>query len=241
MSAKASPETRDTIQMSSPTPVIVAHRGLHHVHPENSIAAFQEAWTSGITWCECDVQVTADHRTIVIHDGTLDRTTTGAGSVRHKVWENLRKCHLRDHAGRATNQTLSLLNDVLAVMPSNCGMLIELKTPMPLFHHMARAYLQRGWRCMFQSFDVDTVRALCANGLGAHTALLLQDLNGLNAVGSIGCHGVHVRHDLLDRSVISQIRTVARWVGCWTPNAERDVLRARELGVDLIITDQPHC
>ena len=44
--------------MSEPRqPIIVAHRGLHHVHPENSLAAFRAAWDAGIAWCECDVQL----------------------------------------------------------------------------------------------------------------------------------------------------------------------------------------
>ena len=42
------------------SPTIVAHRGLHEKHTENSLAAFKAAWESGIEWCECDVR---DHAT----------------------------------------------------------------------------------------------------------------------------------------------------------------------------------
>ena len=62
-------------------PIIVAHRGLHHDYPENSLGAFRAAWGAGIEWCECDVQESADGELVVIHDPTLERTTEGSGRV----------------------------------------------------------------------------------------------------------------------------------------------------------------
>ena len=69
------------------SPIIVAHRGLHagrHVdNPENSRRAFRHARCSGIPWVECDVWPSGDPdpHIIVLHDETLDRTTTGGGPI----------------------------------------------------------------------------------------------------------------------------------------------------------------
>ena len=61
-------------------PRIIAHRGASSLAPENTIAAFSKAMEVGARWFEFDVDITGDGSLIVIHDDTLDRTTTGSGS-----------------------------------------------------------------------------------------------------------------------------------------------------------------
>ncbi|MCY1145135.1 glycerophosphodiester phosphodiesterase family protein [Actinoplanes sp. Pm04-4] len=62
---------------------VVAHRGYSAVAPENTLPAFAAAVRAGATLIELDVRTTADDVPVVIHDRTLDRTTTGSGHV----WE----------------------------------------------------------------------------------------------------------------------------------------------------------
>ncbi|CAD7943293.1 unnamed protein product [Amoebophrya sp. A120] len=58
---------------------LVAHRGFHFsddrlVRPlENSLEAYETAWTSGITNCECDIAATLDARLVLLHDETVKR------------------------------------------------------------------------------------------------------------------------------------------------------------------------
>ncbi|MCM4083654.1 glycerophosphodiester phosphodiesterase [Paractinoplanes hotanensis] len=59
----------------------VAHRGYSAVAPENTLPAFAAAVRAGATLVEFDVRTTADDVPVVIHDRTLDRTTTGSGHV----------------------------------------------------------------------------------------------------------------------------------------------------------------
>lgn len=63
------------------TPIVVAHRALHTAVPENSLAAIRATAGAGIPFAEIDVQVSADGFAVVMHDGSVDRTTTGTGSV----------------------------------------------------------------------------------------------------------------------------------------------------------------
>lgn len=66
-------------------PQIIAHRGAHRGQsgdvPENTLAAFQNAANLGADWLELDVQMSKDGHLVVIHDETVDRTTTGSGPV----------------------------------------------------------------------------------------------------------------------------------------------------------------
>ena len=81
-----------------PAPIIVAHRGLHVVAPENSWGAMRAAFHAGFDWVECDIWNSLDGIPIVIHDETLDRTTTGHGKISEHRWVDLQRLELKsDH------------------------------------------------------------------------------------------------------------------------------------------------
>ena len=60
---------------------IVCHRGANRFAPENTLAAARLSFDQGARYVEIDVHMSADGEIVVIHDATLDRTTTGAGPV----------------------------------------------------------------------------------------------------------------------------------------------------------------
>ena len=57
--------------------IVVAHRADWRNFPENSLAAIQSAIDMGVDMVELDLQRTRDGKLILMHDDTLDRTTTG--------------------------------------------------------------------------------------------------------------------------------------------------------------------
>jgi glycerophosphoryl diester phosphodiesterase len=59
---------------------LVAHRGYHSVKDrsnkrpiENSLTAYEAAWTNGIHLCECDIALTKDEKIILAHDEDFSR------------------------------------------------------------------------------------------------------------------------------------------------------------------------
>lgn len=56
-------------------PMISAHRGASAVAPENTLVAFSKAGELGADFIEIDVRTTADGAQIILHDGSLKRTT----------------------------------------------------------------------------------------------------------------------------------------------------------------------
>jgi glycerophosphoryl diester phosphodiesterase len=228
-------------QLAIGNPRIIAHRGLHRGTgcPENSLGAFEAAWAAGVAWCECDIRVTADHRTIVLHDPTLDRTTTCRGRVDLRSYDELKTCRLRDEHGRSTNEPVPLLHDVVRAMPSDGGLLIEIKPHVPTFHHVARVMLARGWRLELQSFDPENVAGLCSAGLGGQAVLLIEDLGGLDEGLRMRCCAIHVQHELVDADVVARLHAAGKRVGAWTVNDVGEARRLARLGVDTLITDDP--
>jgi len=64
-----------------PNPLIIGHRGAAGEAPENTLASFLLAVQQGAHAVELDIDLTKDGEIIVIHDDTLDRTTTGKGFI----------------------------------------------------------------------------------------------------------------------------------------------------------------
>ncbi len=76
---------------------VIAHRGEHIHHSENSIAAIQSAAELGADYVELDVRTTKDDKLVLMHDNTVDRMTDGTGSVRSLTLEQIRSLHLRGY------------------------------------------------------------------------------------------------------------------------------------------------
>jgi glycerophosphoryl diester phosphodiesterase len=69
---------------------VIAHRGEHLHHPENTMAAFQAAIDAGADYFELDVRTTSDAKFVIMHDNTLDRTTNGTGEVHKHTFDEIR-------------------------------------------------------------------------------------------------------------------------------------------------------
>jgi glycerophosphoryl diester phosphodiesterase len=65
----------------SPRPLVYAHRGGAALRPENTIASFDHGLSLGADGLELDVRLSRDGIVVVHHDESLDRTTSGSGSV----------------------------------------------------------------------------------------------------------------------------------------------------------------
>jgi glycerophosphoryl diester phosphodiesterase len=111
-------------------PRFVAHRGGAARWAENSLTAFRGAIASGVRLLELDVHLTADGEAAVIHDPTLERTTSGAGPIARCTVADLRRARLRGPDGVLTEDCVPTLDEVLAVaVPAGAGLLIEIKSP----------------------------------------------------------------------------------------------------------------
>lgn len=77
-------------------PLVVSHRGHHAEQPENSLAAIREAASVGAHLVEIDIRITADEIPVVLHDATLQRTTTGWGDVTDHTLAELSDLRLLD-------------------------------------------------------------------------------------------------------------------------------------------------
>jgi glycerophosphoryl diester phosphodiesterase len=78
--------------------VIVAHRGMAAGHPENTVAAFRQSVSLGFPVIEVDLRATADGHIVIMHDDTVDRTTSGTGEVGRMTLAQVRSLDAGRHA-----------------------------------------------------------------------------------------------------------------------------------------------
>src|SRR6218665_1571339 len=68
-----------------------AHRGSSIIAPENTLATFKTVLAMGVDFIEIDVRTTKDGQLAILHDGTLNRTTTGEGPMKNFTLAELRQ------------------------------------------------------------------------------------------------------------------------------------------------------
>ncbi|EIJ40088.1 glycerophosphoryl diester phosphodiesterase [Galbibacter orientalis DSM 19592] len=93
--------------------MVVAHRGDWRNAPENSIKAVLNCIEMGVEIVEIDIRITKDNQLVVIHDLTLDRTTTGTGKVKDKTLEEIKELSLKNGANGITAHKVPTLKEMM--------------------------------------------------------------------------------------------------------------------------------
>lgn len=147
---------------------IFAHRGASGDCPENTMPAFKKAIEDGADGIELDVQMTKDGRIVVIHDETLDRTTSLKGFVKDTAYDKIRTA---DAAGKWKDAfkgvRIPLLSDVLRFAERADFLInIELKNSVFRYEGMEEEVIKKvryyglEKRVIFSSFNHESL-AVC--------------------------------------------------------------------------------
>jgi glycerophosphoryl diester phosphodiesterase len=109
--------------------LVVGHRMATPFAPENSLAALRAAILLGVDVVETDVRMTADGHVVLLHDGAVDRTTTGTGSVSRYTLEALEALRLTDAPtpGDFSCETVPTLEEALSAAAGQIVVELEVK------------------------------------------------------------------------------------------------------------------
>lgn len=239
-----------------PATLLAAHRGGALLWPENSLLAFRNAVALGVDFIEFDVHLSKDGEVVVIHDPTLDRTTSGSGPVKDRTVAELKALRLKDRTGAVTEETVPTLDEVAAVAAKGKRrMLLEIKVDpsrarYPGIEEKALAILDRhdmAGSTVVMAFEAPTWRrvrelrpdvATCAlyeaRMLGRTT--LAAELETLR---SAGVRFIGVEHTAVDAAAVAHARAAGIGLGAWTVNDAAAMKRLIDAGAAILITDQP--
>lgn len=241
-----------------PATRVAAHRGGAALWPENSLFAFREALALGVDALEFDLHMSADGEVVVIHDPTLERTTTAAGRVRDLKLADLARARLKTGDGAITDEPIPTFAQVLDLASNGSAELLpEIKVDANRQRYdgieekvlallRARRLLSRA---TIQAFQPETIRRLRELEPSVRTMVLVargdvereraRPAEAVRRAHDLGASDLGMNHRLIDADVMTAARATGIRVSAWTVNDEPDLRRMIDLGVDVVMSDRP--
>jgi len=232
-----------------PYPRLCAHRGAGKLAPENTLTAMRVGHAHGYGMFEFDVKLSGDNISFLLHDATLERTTSGRGRADALPWRELARLdaggwHSAKYAGEMLPTFASIARCALAHGVA-CNVKIkpmpgrERETGAAVALDAAALWRDAGVPPLLSSFAEASLIAARDAAPQLPRALLLDELptDWLDRLRMLECVALDANHQVLDAEIVKAAHRGGFRVCCYTPN---DIGRVTELaawGVDTIITD----
>ncbi len=232
-----------------PYPRFIAHRGAGKLAPENTLAAFRHGASFGYRMFEFDVKLSADGKPILMHDATLDRTTTGKGRVDALTLGELAALDAGGwHSPAYAGEPVPTLAAIARYTQTNGFMAnIEIK-PVPGTEYRTGAAVAldalslwkgAGTPPLLSSFSEVALEAAHQVAPDLPRALLLDTLpaDWLERLRRLECVALDANHRELDAAVIGAAHSAGFKVLCYTVNDPARAANLLSWGLDGLITD----
>jgi glycerophosphoryl diester phosphodiesterase len=232
-----------------PYPRLVAHRGGGSLAPENTLAAFRLGQELGYAAHEFDVKLSKDGVPMLLHDDTLERTTSGKGRAADFTWDELARLDAGAwHSEAFRGERLASFEDVARLLQSKGTLAhIEIK-PTPGFERetglrvaqaAARLWKDAPVPPLFSSFSFEALMA--AKEAAPHIPrgwltdrIGAEDWERAKALGGVS---VHTNHKKLDPANIARAHDAGYRILTYTVNDMGTAERLFGAGVDGLFTD----
>ncbi len=222
---------------------VTAHRGASMRAPENSLAAFREAYEAGAHYVELDVQRTRDGTIVVIHDGDLMRMGSDPRKVKDLTLAEIRTIDIGSKRGpQYAGERVPTLAEVIDYARGKFRINIELKYNVP-DPQLAAAVVDLLREVEF--LDQVVITSLDHSSLRQVEQLQPSLETGLIVTAAVGnviktdTDFVSLNSARATASLVGQARAAGKKVHVWTVNKPEVMLRMIERDVDNIITDDP--
>lgn len=211
----------------------IGHRGAKGYVAENTLSSFQKAIELGVDGLELDVRLSSDEKVVVIHDDSVNRTTSDKGFVKE-----LNSIKLKQSG-------IPTLESVFDLVNQKCFINVELKTyetadkVAELIQHYVS---KKGWtyeHFIVSSFDWNALQQVhFLNDKILIGVLTNTDLDLAMAFAKfIRAYSIHPYYHLLNAEKVIQMQSKNFKVYPWTINEPEDIIFVKSLNVDGIITD----
>lgn len=232
--------------LDSPTGFIaLAHRGFSTTGLENSMAAFAAAVDLGCGWVETDAHATRDGVAVALHDASLDRTTDATGRVAELDWAQVSSARI------GGSEPVPLLEDLLGTWPElrvNIDVK-DLRAAEPVArviertkaHHRVciASFSARRRLATLKHLTAPVARSAAPGEVAAlRAASWARTPVGLRSVDVLQVPETTGRLRVVDRTLVVAAHHAGLAVHVWTVNAQADMERLIDLGVDGIVTDR---
>ncbi|EST37074.1 hypothetical protein N566_15035 [Streptomycetaceae bacterium MP113-05] len=214
--------------------ITVGHRGLMGVEPENTLRSFLRADREGVDVIELDLHLSSDGALVVMHDPEVDRTTDGTGPVSGLTLAALREL---DAGG---GEQVPVFEEVVAAVRAPLQAEIKDRDAARV---LAAAIEEHGLhdRVTVISFHDEALRETRDLLPGTPLALVAgrSSPTAPDRARELGAAMVSLELCHVDAETVKAAHSAGIDVISWTVNTAEDLERARELGLDGVVTDHP--
>ncbi|MCA9877210.1 MAG: hypothetical protein KC442_05500 [Thermomicrobiales bacterium] len=212
-----------------------AHRGDSAAYPENTLLAFRQAIASGADGIELDLHATADGTAVVIHDRSLERTTTGRGYVDEQPLSAIRA------VDAGAGERVPTFAEVLDLVGDQVHFDLEVKQPGIEAEVLSVLAAHPATRWAISSFDWGILKRLRALEPAAELwPLATQVDDALLAVAAeLGSPCAAIAAGAYTPASAQRLAEAGLQAMVWTVNDPAEALRVRELGAAAMCTDRP--
>jgi len=237
---------------------LTGHRGAAGLAPENTLAAIKAGLEQGVDRIEIDVHQTKDHKIVVLHDPSIDRTTNGKGYVKDLSFYEIRKYSAGAWFGEQfKDEKIPTLDEVLHLIKGKATLVIEIKAFDDYYKGIEKRvintihkYNAKDWTaiCSFDDEVLLKVHELDSN-IVLHKLFILKfpflklfNDESFRIVDFQYYHFVDefsVYYPFANKRLIDKIHRLNKPINVWTVDDTVKINRLINLGVDGIITNHP--
>ena len=237
--------------------IIIAHRGASGYAPEHTFASWDLALEMRADYLEQDLQMTSDGELVVMHDATLERTTSGSGEVNAHTLEQIKQLDAGSwFSDKFADARVPTLREVFARYGTSANYYIETKNPedAPGMEEKLLALINEfGLRAgpiersqvLVQSFSRASLRKL--NGLDPALRLIQlidQEFTSAQIRAQLTdiheyAAGIGPARTSVDAGLVDAAHSYGLVVHPYTVNDEAEMKRLIAIGVDGMFTDYP--
>ena len=224
---------------------IVAHRGYWNCDAagcaKNSIAALKQAQDLGVWGSEFDVNMSEDGELLVFHDASVDGKKIEKHPASDFEYYRLKNGESIPRLGQLLEQALKHPQTMLVfeLKKHSCDS-VETKAVDASIAELKKYGLFNPENVMFISFSKHICKEFAAKAPGFTVQYLEKDADPDELV-EFGINGIDTKYKVLlrDSLLFDAARRNNMSVNTWTVNAEDNIRKVIELGVDQITTDEP--
>ena len=223
----------------------IAHRGLSAIAPENSLPAYELAGKAGFWGAETDAMVTLDGQWVLMHDGTVDRTTDGTGTVGSLTLAQIKafKIDIGNNIALYPNLRVPTLSEFLFTCKKyNLVPVIEIKDTISAvdFDSFVNLIKTHGFedKCVVISFYPNTLQEI----RNRSKKIMLQPLlafteENIAVAKAFGNSGIDVDYTTVTKALVDLAHADGVRVNAWTVNSYQTAKTLIGQGIDFITTD----
>ncbi len=229
--------------------IVYGHRGAKGEAPENTLPGFIHAWRHGIRHFELDLILSKDGIPMIVHDLTVDRTTSHKGNVSNYTVAELAEMDARRNVTEWPQKTgIPTLEQLLDQFDDFEHIQLEVKkdrgSRLNILCNRLTEIIQR--RDLYRTVAVTSsdprfLREIRRRDRNIRIGFVAERKfpKPLNQAKRLGCEYFCAKWKILSRNMVEQAHRMDMHVSAWTVNRIHDMLALEDMGVDSIITDFP--